>query len=282
MNISPLHHIGIIGGEGRTGGQFARLFTDRGFCVSVTGNATADRNAALLRECDIVIFAVPLAASVEVIRREIAHATRADQLILDVSSLKGPQVAEMIRAPGEVIGMHPLFAPTTDPRGQTVILCPARAGDGTLASLESLLQSMDLRTFRKTAEEHDRLMTFVQALPHLKSLLMAETLREMGADMEEVAALCTPAYEIELNVIGRFLDDDPALYGPIILANPQTIGMLRVLRSRLDSYLDMAERGDQSAFADTYTSLRTYFAPVTVHARARSEACIRALSSFPS
>ena len=280
MNITPSLSIGIPGGEGRTGGQFARLFRSRGFTVDVTGYGSRQRNPELLQQCDVVIFAFPLEESVKLIEEEIVHAIRPDQLLLDVSSLKGKQVEMTLRGKGEVIGMHPLFAPTTDPENQTIMLCPTRSEEETVLSLEQTFQKMGLKTIRKTPEEHDRLMAFIQALPHLKSLLMADTLRQSGADIGEIEALCTPAYEIELNVIGRFLDDDPSLYGPIILQNPQTLQLLKTLRSLLDEYLKMAETTDLAAFHKKYDSLRAFFGPITAYARTRSEACIRTLSSL--
>lgn len=280
MNISSASRIGIIGGSGRTGSQFARLFQQQGCVTEVTGKETCDRNASLFQTCDIILFSVPLESSLAIIKEEIPHATRPDQLLLDVSSLKSAQVTVMLQGKGDVIGMHPLFAPSTDPTDETIILCPARAADETITSLEAMLQAMKLRTIRKTPEEHDQLMLFIQALPHLKSMLVAETLQTLGADMEEVQRLCTPAYEIELNVIGRFLDDHPDLYGPIIFHNPHTKRMLTTLRDVIDRYIRIADAQDLAAFHDRYHDLQEFAGSLLHHARDRSEACIRTLSSL--
>ena len=238
MKIGPHSTIGIIGGGGKTGGQFAELFRSASCAVDVTGSKTHDRNADLFVRCDVVIFAVPLARSVAIIEEEISHATRQDQLILDLSSLKEPQVNSMLRAQGEVIGMHPLFAPTTDPRGQTIILCPGRASDETVVSLQEMLHRMGLRTVLKDPHAHDRLMALLQVLPHLKNFLVADVLRKIDANVSEILGTCTPAYELELNVVGRFLDDNPDLYGPIILQNPDTLMIMRTFRDVLDDSFD--------------------------------------------
>ncbi|MEI8229778.1 MAG: prephenate dehydrogenase/arogenate dehydrogenase family protein [Candidatus Peregrinibacteria bacterium] len=272
--------IGIIGGVGRTGGQFRHLFENQGFRVLTTGKNTQHRNPELIAKCDVVLFSVPLSQTLPIMRSLITKAKRADQLILDVSSLKGPQMKILTKAKGEVIGMHPLFAPTTDPQGETIILCPGAHKKETLLSLTAILKAMGLKTIIMTPEEHDRTMGFIQVLPHLKSLLMASVLEKLGANIDVLEKLCTPAYEIELNVIGRFLDDSPDLYGPIILSNPEVKRIIRTMKTLLEEYDGMAKKGDLKAFTKHYESLRRSFGSFPKHARRRSEACIRTLASL--
>src|SRR4051812_35354541 len=111
MKITSSLSIGIIGGDGRTGSQFARLFRSQGFSVDVTGAKTKAKNSAIIDASDIVIFSLPLHTSAAEITKLCINAKRKDQLLLDLSSLKIDQVAGMKRGSGEVIGMHPLFGP---------------------------------------------------------------------------------------------------------------------------------------------------------------------------
>ncbi|MFA7681656.1 MAG: prephenate dehydrogenase/arogenate dehydrogenase family protein [Candidatus Peribacteraceae bacterium] len=282
MNITPSLRIGIIGGTGRTGSQFARLFSEQGFPVEVTGRKTRARNAELFRTCDIIIFAVPLAESVSIIEEAIVHATREDQLLLDVSSLKQKQVAALQKGAGEVVGMHPLFGPWTEVHGETVILCPARAADTTVQSLEELLHSMGLKTKRMSAEEHDKLMALLQVLPHVKNFLVADVLQRIDADVSKILETCTPPYELELNVVGRFLDDNPALYGPIILNNPDTLSILEAFNAALSDCIAMAKKQDLKRFSERYEQLRSFFGAHAKEGRESTEACIRFLSSQQS
>jgi len=279
MKITSSLRIGIIGGTGKTGNQFAHLFRGQGFAVEVTGSETCHRNAELLRTCDIVVFSLPLAESALIMEQEMPNARRKDQLLLDLSSLKQPQVTALLRGSGEVIGMHPLFGPRTESTGETIILCPARATDETVRSLEELLQATGLRTKRMTAQEHDRLMAFLQVLPHVKNFLVAEVLEKSGADLPAMLATCSPPYELELNVIGRFLDDSPGLYGPIILNNPDTLVILEALGTALLSCVAMVKQKDLQGFSDRYERLRAYFGSQTAKGRENTEACIRLLSA---
>lgn len=280
MKITHRSTVGILGGDGRIGRQFRRLFESVGCRVRTTSHATRRKNSDVIGLSDIVIFALPLKHAADIIRREAKNLTRRDQLILDVSSLKIREVAAMMEGKGEVIGMHPLFGPATDCNGERVILCPARASKQTLASLQQTLKRMGLMTSVMSAGQHDKLMATVQVIPHLKSLLMADMMRSLRVDLGSVLKACTPIYELEFSVIGRFLDDDPELYMPIIFRNPRTLKILKTMRSIVDAYIAIAEKRDIAAAAKRYLKSKKHFGPHVKRARANSEACIQTLLSL--
>ena len=280
MNMSGHSTVGILGGDGRTGRQFRRLFASAGCTVRTTSFATRRKNPELMRTCDIVIFALPLEHAADIIRSEAKNLTRKDQLILDVSSLKVREVAAMMKGKGEVIGMHPLFGPSTDPKGERVILCPARVSKPTLASLQKILKRMGLRTSVMSAQKHDDLMATIQVIPHLKSLLMAEVMGALRLDLKDALRVSTPVYEMEFNVIARFLDDDPELYMPILFRNPRTVEVLRQLQRSVKRYLAIAKKKDIASAKRRYLTCKQEFEPFLKRARAQSEACIKTLLSL--
>jgi prephenate dehydrogenase len=281
MKITPNNSIGIIGGAGRTGSQFATLFREQGFSVTVTGSSTATQNAEMFRSCDIVIFAVPLSSSLAIMEEEIKYATREDQLILDVSSLKTKQVELMQKAAGEVIGMHPLFGPQTEVVGQTIVLCPQRCEPETLESVKTFFSALSMQITIMDVKEHDQLMSLLQVLPHIKSFLVADVLHKIGDDViGTIDRTATPAYRIELNLVARFLDDSPDLYGPIILDNPETINILTLLHQSLGELIQMAENEDLTNFSKKYEVLKAFFGHHTREGRKKIEACIRTLTSL--
>lgn len=277
MKLTKRHRIGVIGGTGKTGAQFARLFRRHGYAVRVTGAETRGKNAAVIDESDVIVFALPLSDAAALMKRMLLSSRRKDQLILDVSSLKTREVKAMLSGAGEVIGMHPLFGPSTDPKGERIVLCPARATPETVHSLCALLRSMGLRTSIMTPAQHDTLMTTVQVIPHLKSLLMADVLRSSGTDLRKMLQACTPTYEMEFNVIARFLDDHPDLYMPIIFRNPNTLRILRRMQSLISDYIRIAEDQDLVSAEKRYRSCKTFFKPQLKRARSHSEACIQTL-----
>jgi prephenate dehydrogenase len=281
MKISSRHTIGIIGGEGRTGGQFAKILKKKGFDVRVTGSKTKQRNASILRDCDIVIFSLPLKSAATMMRGLSKKAKRKDQLLLDLSSLKVNQVKAMLGGAGEVIGMHPLFGPTTGHAGQTIVLCPVRCKNETIKSLLQLFAKLGINTKVMTAAEHDKLMGVLQVLPHLKSLLVADVLQKIGGNViDTIDRTATPAYRIELNLVGRFLDDAADLYGPIILDNPETVRILGLLQQSLGEIMQMAGSKNLRAFSRKYASLKKFFGHQTDDGREKTEICIRTMSEM--
>lgn len=277
MRITSRMTIGIIGGRGKTGGQFAKLFRGAGFRVLTSDRKTEKLNQTILRTCEIVIFALPLSRSTALMQAILKGATRRDQLILDLSSLKTAQVQAMLTAPGEVIGMHPLFGPSTDPVGEHIILCPERASTQTLQSLEKLLKRLGLQVSIMSAREHDQLMSDIQVIPHLKSLLIAEVLHSRQVDLDRAYKICTPTYQMEMNVVGRFLDDHPDLYMPIIFQNPGTKEILLELQRTISTYLSIIDQKSLVPAEARYKACQTYFNRHRKRARHESEACIQTL-----
>jgi prephenate dehydrogenase len=272
--------IGIIGGHGRTGQQFTKLFRAQGFHVQVTGSKTPEKTMELVKTADILLFSVPLQTAPEIIRSVCKHAKRKDQLILDVSSLKVDPVRAMQAAKGEVIGMHPLFGPFTDPKGEEVILCSARTSKETEESLKELLEKMGFKILRMTPKEHDALMAIVQVIPHLKSLLIADLLKSMKVDLPKIIRSCTPTYELEFNVVGRFLDDNAELYMPIIFKNPALKNVMKHLQKSMQRAEGIARTKNLQQAGAWYDELKEYFGPLTKRARRHSEACIQTLLKF--
>ncbi|HRH93423.1 MAG TPA: prephenate dehydrogenase/arogenate dehydrogenase family protein, partial [Candidatus Peribacteria bacterium] len=166
------------------------------------------------------------------------------------------------------------------PSFTAVCLLPARCAPATLASLKRVLKAAGLKTMEMTPKAHDDQMAVIQAIPHFKSLLMGELLQSLGVDLQAVSKTFTPTYELEFNVIGRFLDDEPELYMPIIFRNPAAPAILRRLKRLLDGYIRIADRRDLPAASRRYRRLKRHFAPFAKRARSHSEACIATLSKL--
>jgi len=211
---------GIIGGTGKMGQLFVPVFERAGYEVLVSGRKTALTNAALATTCDLVIVSVPIHDTVRVIG-EIAPLMREDQCLCDFTSLKARPVAAMLKSKASVIGLHPMFGPTVSSiRGQTIILCPARADAGRLASIAGIFTAEGATCTTATPEDHDRIVAVVQGLTHFVTLCMADSIRRLGMDIRTTQEFTSPVYQIELSLMGRLLSQDPMLYADILQQNP--------------------------------------------------------------
>lgn len=223
--------VGIIGGTGKMGRLFAPVFQRAGHDVLVSGRTTPKTNADLARECDTVIVSVPIHDTVEVIE-EIAPLLSKDQLLCDLTSLKVRPVAAMLKAKADVIGLHPMFGPTVSSlRGQTIIVCPARAEEERVAALTGIFAGEGATCTFATPEEHDKMVAVVQGLTHFVTLGMADTIRRLGLDIRKTKEFTSPVYQIELALMGRLLSQDPALYADILQQNPYVPDVLAACRA---------------------------------------------------
>lgn len=228
--------VGVIGGQGEMGSLFVRFFSSRGFKVEVVDVQTVLRPEDAMRRCDIVLFAVPLHKSVEIIR-QLAPLARPGQLLMDLTSLKVATVNEMLQSSASVVGLHPMFGGRVSSfSGQTLAACPVRISPENWQWLRGLFSSSGMRVKECSPEEHDRMMSIIQVLFHLTTMLMGRTLRKLGIDIHETMEYTSPSYRIEMNLVGRIFAQNPELYAAITQMNPNTGKVFSELKESLEVY----------------------------------------------
>ncbi len=212
--------IGIIGGLGKMGAWFERVFSGAGYRVLISDLSTPLSNRELARSCEVVVVSVPMKVFPEVIR-EIGPEMSESAGLIDLCSLKAREVALMLEHTRcEVVGAHPLFGPYEKSlAGQTVALCPAR-GQNWYRWFKAFLESHGARTVTVSPEEHDRIMSLVQVLNHFWLMVLGETLTGSGLELSKVVALSTPSFRRQLEIFSRLAFQDPELYTAIQFDNP--------------------------------------------------------------
>ncbi len=217
--------IGILGGTGGIGAWFSRFFAGQGYPVLVSGRTRGPRFPELARECRVVIVAVPIGVTCEVIRT-IGPLMKPGSLLMDLTSLKATPVKAMLEACAcEVIGLHPLFGPgEPSMEGQNVVICPAR-GNQWLPWVREVLQGGGARLVESAPERHDEMMAVVQGFNHLETILMGLVLGDAGVELSALEPFSTPAFRTKMALIER-VSSHPALYAEIIALNP---GVRRLL-----------------------------------------------------
>ena len=244
--------IGIIGGQGEMGRLFSNFFSSHGFHVNVADLGTALTPEQAVRESDIVIFAVPLHKTVEIIRQLVPY-TRRGQLLMDLTSLKTAPVQEMLQSPACVVGLHPMFGGRISSFiGQTLAACPVRIGQAQWRKLRALFTSSGIRVKECSPEEHDRMMGIIQVLFHLTTMLIGRTLRKLDVDIDETLNYTSPSYRIEMNLVGRIFAQSPELYAAITQMNPNTKEILSALQDGLEVYEQFYSSGNLKGFMEDF------------------------------
>ena len=239
---------GIIGGTGKMGRLFARVFESAGYEVLVSGRKTTVTAADIAAQCDIVIVSVPIRETIRVIG-EIAPLMKPGQILCDFTSLKVKPVEAMLKSKADVIGLHPMFGPTVKTiRNQTIIVCPARAKEERVAALIAIFEAQGAVCTIATPEEHDRTVAVVQGLTHFVTLCVADTVRRLNVDLHKTGQFESPVYQIELSLVGRLLSQDPALYADILQQNPYVPEVLAACRSSAADLAAIVDAKDPERF----------------------------------
>ena len=241
--------IGIVGGTGGIGKWFAAFFAAEGYPVHVTGRSTGMPLPELAKRCPVVIVSVPIAATIDTIRRVGPHLPEGS-LLMDFTSLKEESVREMLRATtAEVVGCHPLFGPDCPSlAGQNVILCPGR-GERWLKLMDGLFTKKGGRVTVTTPAEHDLMMSLVQGLTHLETILMGLTLRKISVEGSALDAFSTPVFRTKQTIIKKVFDARPELYAGLITGNQNMSKILEIYENNLSALKSLILAGDAAGIA---------------------------------
>jgi len=242
----------IIGGQGEMGRLFSKFFSSHGFPVKVADLDTPLTPERAVRESDFVVFSVPLHDTVSVIRSLVPY-TRQDQLLMDLTSLKAGPVKEMLKSPASVTGLHPMFGGRVSSlAGQTLAACPVRIGAAEWHWLKGLFVQSGIKVKECSPDEHDRMMSIIQVLFHLSTMLIGRTFRTLDIDILETLEYTSPSYRIEMNLVGRIFAQNPELYGAITQMNPHTGGILTALKEGLEVYERLYRAGSLAGFKEDF------------------------------
>ena len=242
--------IGIIGGTGGIGKWFADFFTGEGHKVHVSGKSEGMSLPELAVACRIIIVAVPIASTIDVIRK-VGPLIPEEALLMDLTSLKEEPVRAMLAASkAEVIGCHPLFGPDLPSMtGQNIILCPAR-GDHWLDFLQGIFTNNGARITVTTPPEHDWMMSLIQGLTHLETLLTGLTLRDSGVGSSELDSFSTPVFRTKQAIAAKVFGPRPGLYAALLAENPNMPAILETFERNFLTVKEMIRQGNTTGLED--------------------------------
>lgn len=235
--------VGIIGGTHGMGSWFAGLMRKENYTVHVCGRKTPLKMDEMAKLCHVIVVAVPISVTAEVIKN-VGPLLTPDKLLMDLTSLKKEPVDLMLKSsPAEVIGCHPLFGPNPNElTGQNVILCPAR-GTKWLSWIKGVLENNKMVVSQTTPEKHDKMMAIVQVLNHLNTISLGMALNATGVSLAELDKFSTPILRTKLDIIEKVFKENPELYADIINQNPDTRKMLDIYENTLSDIRRTIESG---------------------------------------
>ncbi len=257
--INPdIKKIVVIGGKGQLGSVFVDLFSRSGYQVAILEKQDWPTSDTILADAGLVIVAVPITLTGQTIRKLSVLSN--DCILADITSIKDKPLQAMLDVhQGPVVGLHPMFGPdVTGLIKQTIIVCDGRASD----QYQWLLQQFQVwgaLNYNVTANEHDSAMAMVQVMRHFSTVCYGYHLMQENVELEQLLAMSSPIYRLELAMVGRLFAQDPNLYADIIFSNPKNVVMMKRFMQRFASLLNLVENGAKIDFIAKFNEVADWF-----------------------
>ena len=266
--LSPL---AVVGADGKMGNFLSRTLRAKGVeILAIEKETSSVQRAEVLRKAQVVVISVPISVTVEVVEGLIPL-LNSDALLVDLTSLKELPLAAMRLHRGEVLGLHPMFAPNDNGfLGQTVAVCEERVGERAKGMLE-LLRECGAHLEFLSAQRHDQLMAVVQGLNHFHSIVFAHAFAALGVSVEETIAIASPIYRLRMQLMGRILAQSPELYADMEVFNPYVAPALKALHESSESFLSAILNGSRDECISFFKKAADNFGPYREQAHAESD-----------
>jgi prephenate dehydrogenase len=269
------NRLGVIG-CGLMGGSFALALKRAGLVERVVGYSKSPTTTDFAKRlgvidevaesalqattgCDIVLLAVPVAAT-ETTLRAIRHLVEPGLLLMDVGSTKRDVVDAARRVLKERVGSfvpaHPVagkeaagvaHADASLYSGRQVILTPlAQTSADLLQKATDAWSAIGARVLRMTPESHDAAFAAVSHLPHLLAFAYFSAVANQPAG-RDFLSLAGPGFRD----FTRIAASDPAVWRDILMSNREEI-LRQSLRFRhtLDAIEHVMRSGNVEALED--------------------------------
>jgi prephenate dehydrogenase len=220
--------------------QHAQAALERGGLDDLAGSP-----AALLADAEVLAIAVPLEATVALLRVLAADPPRA-RLVIDVASLKVPVRAAAAGLP-VFVGTHPLAgSERSGPAAADAALFTGRtwtyeadAAEPARSAAVALIAATGARPWPIAAADHDRAVALTSHLPQVVATALAGLLGR-SLDRGEIAALCGPG----MASMTRLGGSSWAMWGGILSQNAPAVAQeVRALTHILSEAAEALETG---------------------------------------
>jgi chorismate mutase/prephenate dehydrogenase len=267
----------MVGGMGSMGQYFSKWFTNSGYRLRILDRNDWVNVNKLCQGIELAIISVPIEVTAEVAGKLGPHLP-VDCVLADITSIKEQPLKAMLEAyQGPVIGLHPLFGPTTSTMDkQIVVVTPGR----NLSSCRWLIDQFSAWgsiILQVTPQEHDEIMSIVQTVRHFATFAFGQFLCHKQINLCRTLEFSSPIYRLELGMVGRLFAQDPSLYSEIIFASPKRLALLKEYLSSLANNLAMVEKGDKEMFQAEFKKITDWFGTFSEQAMRESTYLINKL-----
>lgn len=248
----------IIGGRGKLGSLFVSKFKHSGYKVKIIEREDWKNSQQLLSNPMLVIVTVPICMTTKVI--DLLGNLPKDCILADLTSIKTEPVEKMLAVhAGPVVGFHPMFGPDIKVLKNQVIACCHGRQANAYKWLLDLFENWGAKIISMHASEHDKNMSFIQAMRHFNTFVYGVNLSQENPKLKELLSLSSPIYRLELIMVGRLFAQDPVLYADIIMSSAENIDIFKRFHECFGRLLKIVETKDKEAFIDEFVKVEQWF-----------------------
>ncbi len=264
--IRPGAAVLLVGAGGGMGRYFQKWFLDAGYRVRGLDRDGWDHVEELCDGIELAIVSVPIDATISVIER-LTPNLPPDCVLADITSIKtAPMTAMLASHSGPVLGLHPLFGPTTSTMDkQIVAVTPGRRPSDCQWVLDQFT-AWGAILVETDPKEHDDIMAIVQSLRHFATFSFGRFLWQKCVNLERSLEFSSPIYRLELGMVGRLFAQDATLYSEIIFASSHRRALLLDFVASLAENLGMLENGNKAEFNRQFEQISEWFGPFSEQA----------------
>ena len=254
-----LGRVVVIGGAGKLGSLFVRMFRLSGYQVDIIEKNDWANAPNLFADAGLVVVSVPINVTEQLITQSLNQLPK-HCVLVDLTSTKQQPINAMLAAhAGPVLGLHPMFGPdVVSMAKQVIIYCDGRE----YQAYQWLLQQMAIwgaKLIVADPAEHDKAMTLVQGMRHFTSFVYGQHLAAENPDLEQLLDFSSPIYRLELAMVGRLFAQDSALYADIIFSSTENRAMLSRYLSRFEQANKLLLAGDRAGFIASFEQVSDWF-----------------------
>jgi len=286
--------VAVIGGTRGLGNWIANFLIKRGCELTITGRNSmvgkslakkmgvtyTSNNIEAVLQADVVILAVPIETTPQIIR-EIAPHLKEGSLLADVTSVKEEPASLMnqfVPKGVEVLPTHPMFGPRVRSlEGQVVVLTPSQSGEW-YQRVVDFLENEQVRILVTSPDIHDRMMSIVQGLTHFAYISIAAAIERLGVEVKDSRKFASPIYSLMLDIIARIVAQNPYLCYSIQTRNRYVAEVHQTFLETFQELKSMIDQENQEDFVKAMSSAAKHLDDLEA-ALGRSDKAISALNS---
>ena len=240
------------------GSFFSSCLSQAGHQVNILEHSDWGQAEKLLTDVDLVLVCVPIECTVQTIRK-LARYLSPTTALADITSIKAPIVTAMLDSHhGPVMGLHPMFGPGIKSfSAQKVVICPGRQDQAFQWFLE-LIQNDGGQLIYATPEEHDHMMTTVQAIRNFNTLSFGVLLSPESVEIGRSLDFASPMYSQQIAMVQRLFVQSAPLIVDIILATPERRRAIARLASIYSQLAQLVVQGDREALIAQFEAAQDF------------------------